>query len=770
MVNPSQSMPGPDERRLVPSAGSPPAASYYAEGPVPDHSESFPLLDFLQSLRRHKGLIFICCFLGGVTGLLLTLPQTPVYQASATLELQAINPDFLQMRNVNPTNEGGNDYYPDYDIQTQIQIMESRTLLDRVVYRLKQERHYTVAHQSRFAQWKEALGLHNPVSATDEALGFAQSRLRVRAKPNTRLLQITCDSTDPRLAADFINTLTAEYVDQSLAARWQATQHTGEWLTRQMEDVRVKLEQSEDQLQRYARETGLMFTSEKDNVSEQRLRQMQEELGKATADRIAKQSKYELASKTAPDTLADVLDDPVLRDYQGKLTELRRQAADLGYSFTEDYPKVKKLQAQIGALETAFAKTRADIIRRINNDYQISLQREQLLAANYASQAHLVAGQADKVTHYNILKHEVDTGRQLYDSLLQRVKEASVASALRATNIRVVDAADVPEAPYKPSGVFQTGAGALGGLFLGVWLAVVRARVDRTLSDPRQTNLHLGVPMLGLIPSASIGKRKRVYSWTGAQVKPQCVDSAISGRLELASWQDNSSLLAEAFRSTSTSLLLSANHMPAPRVLVVTSPQPREGKTTTVCNLGITLAASNKRVLLVDGDMRRPSLSQVFGGPNEVGLSNLLSDPMYLDGSALDSVIQATPIPGLSILPSGPGLQISTSLLTSPRLKMLLDQLKSKYDMVVVDTPPMLQIPDARIFAKLSDRVVMVVRAARTTRETAQSALQRLADDGVIAAATVLNDWNPKDSGRYSVYRDYHRYYSHYYSKSSRDR
>jgi polysaccharide biosynthesis transport protein len=272
------------------------------------------------------------------------------------------------------------------------------------------------------------------------------------------------------------------------------------------------------------------------------------------------------------------------------------------------------------------------------------------------------------------------------------------------------------------------------------------------------------VPLLGLIPSARLSRRK--HAREGREKSALAGLLQAPAQIELASWQDNTSLMAEAFRSTSTSLLFS-NRPAAARILVVTSAQPREGKTTTLCNLGITLAVCNRRVVLVDGDLRRPGLSKVFGATNKPGLSTVLSGQVALESSAIDSVIEATPIPGLFLLPSGPALQLSTALLNSPKLNALLDYLRATYDLVMIDTPPMLQIPDARIFGRLSDAVILVVRAARTTRETAQSALQRLADDGVGATSAVLNDWNPKHSGRYSVSRDYHNYYSHYYSHYS---
>lgn len=751
------------------SPGEPtaPVRPYYPDLLPPESAgETTGLLDIWQSLRRRKQTIALCCFLGGIFGFLATLPQTPVYQAEGTLEIQPINQDFLQMRNLNPTTEPGSDYYPEYDIQTQVQILQSKALLDRVEQKMSHAHHYVVAYRSRIAQWREALGWKTPGSAEQRALALTAATLRVRAKPNTRLVELSCDSVDPRMAADFVNTLAREYIDQSLEVRWQTTQHTGEWLTRQMDDVRVKLEQSEDRLQAYARETGLMFTNEKDNVAEQKLRQLQEELSKATADRIARQSKYELGTKSAPDSIADVLDDASLRDYQAKLTDLKRQVADMSQAFTDSYPKVKRLQAQIATVQAAFDKTRNDILRRINNDYQVALQREKLLSASYASQARLVNEQADKVTHYNILKHEVDTGRQLYDSMLQKVKEASVASALRASNVRVVDDADVPTRPYRPSVMFDVGMGLFAGFFAGVWAAVWRSRVDRSLQDPGQANFHLGIPLLGLIPAAKVSKRPFRYRLRGSSENPSAGRLASPERLELVSWQQSSSLLAEAFRSASASLLFSFDQSKSPRLIVITSPQSQEGKTTTTSNLGIALAQSNQRVLLVDGDMRRPSLSRIFGVSNDAGLSNLLSEDSYVEDVPVESLIQSTDIPGLSILASGPPLQGSTGLLYSPRLKMLLEHLRGQYDTILVDTPPMMQIPDARIMGRLADKVVLVVRAARTTREMAQSALQRLNDDGCRASGAVLNDWNPKDSGRYSSYRDYHQYYRHYYTKA----
>ena len=244
------------------------------------------------------------------------------------------------------------------------------------------------------------------------ALEAARS-LKVRAEGQTRVVEVSYDSTDPRFAADFVNTLAQEFIESNVEARWKMSERTGEWLSRQLDDMRIKLERSEDSWQSYARSTGLMFTSEKTNVSEEKLRQLQEELSKAQADRITSQSRWEITKTSPPDALPDVLNDSSLRSLQEKLTELRRQQAQLITIYTEKHSKVKQVEAQIAPLEAALQKERSAIIDRLRNDYDAALRREKLLTADYASQSRSVSDQDEKSIQYNILKREADSNRQL---------------------------------------------------------------------------------------------------------------------------------------------------------------------------------------------------------------------------------------------------------------------------------------------------------------------------------------------------------------------
>ncbi len=421
----------------------------FAEEPL-----SGGLLEYFAILRRRKGTLILATFLGGLLAVLLTLPQTRIYQARTTLEIQSLNPDFMNLREVNPVEQASRSV-DQADIQTQIQILKSENLVERTLKKLGWVKPAAKpdTDTSRPSAWRRALQLPGPGAerpARQRALDLAAEELEVRAQGQTRIVEVVVESTDPQVAAEFANTLAEEFIDQNLEARWATTQRTGEWLARQLEEMRVKLEQSEDELQAYARSAGLLYTREQYSIAEEKLQQIQAELSKAEADRIGKQSRYEMARTSPPEVLPDVLNDTALRDYQARITELRREEAELTTTFTREHPRVKRVRAQLAAMEAAFSGVRDAILGRIRNEYEEAVRREELLRKDYMKQARLVSGQAAKAIRYNILKREVDSNRQLYETMLERVKEASVASALRASNVRVVDRARAPERPSKP--------------------------------------------------------------------------------------------------------------------------------------------------------------------------------------------------------------------------------------------------------------------------------------------------------------------------------
>lgn len=755
----SNLLPGPPHRNGRPYSGDLVPRQYFETPPggppPPDEDVSDGLLTYWRVIRRHKGVLLLAATLGAIAGALLTLPETPVYQATVAIEIQGLNDDFLNMRSINPTIS--TSYDPSYEIQTQVREMQSRALMERVIKRMSTvEQAALTVDAGRISAWRKALHLSDPKPPSIEE-AVASASIRIKPSIASRIVEISCDSVNPKVAAQFANTVAEEYIEQSRESRWESTQKTGEWLTHQLQDLKIRLEKSEDELQAYMNKAGLMFISgekDKENVTEEKLRQLQAEVLKAESDRVAKQSHYDLMKNFSADSLPEMLDDPTLSDYQSKLTDLRRQMADLNFSLTPNHPKVQRLQAQIDALETALKKTRANIMERVNNDYQASVNREKLLNTEFSLQREIVSEQAAKVVHYNILKREVDTNRQVYEAMLQRVKESSIVSAMKASGIRVIDPAIPPGDPYKPNVSRSALLGLIGGIFLGALFVTLRERSNRNLQQPGDAAFYLNIPELGVIPTAATDSARHERS--------QGVDDRSTlirpdrDPVELVTWNRKFSLLAEAFRTTLTSLLFSGHNGDQPRVIVLTSANPSEGKTTVTINLAIALAEINRRVLLIDADMRRPRLQNLFDLGAGPGLADLLREKTPGEGVTIDQAVCATAIPGLYVMRSGRSSGVVSNLLHSSRLPELLQQVRSEFDTVVIDTPPALHISDARVIGRLADAVLLIVRAGITTRDAALMVKQRFGEDGTPLLGTILNGWDPK----HDVYGYKYRYYN----------
>jgi succinoglycan biosynthesis transport protein ExoP len=724
------------------------------------------VLEYWHMVRRHQNAVIAVAVAGAIFGFCRTLSEPRIYQARATVEIQSVNDNFLDLKTLNPTG-GGGGISSDEDIQTQVRILESSSLRRRVYARMaKTPPTEPLPPTDRLSAWRKALGIAPPTNNElwQEALGSAAGGISVHASGVTRIVDLSCDSTSPKMAADFLNALTEEYKQQNLETRWNNTQYTGEWLTNQLQDLRKKLEKSQDDLQGYLRSSGLVVTSEKNNVDETKLADLEKELSAATADRIAKQSTWEIASGTAPDSLPSILDDANLRATQNNLQELRRNLAQLRVTFTPNHPEVRKVEAQITALEPQLSKDRDDILHRLRNEYDSSLRREKLLNEDYSSQARQVSGDTAGMDHYNFLKREEEATRTLYESLLQKMKETSIAAALKANNINVVDAADVPGGPYRPDVPRSVMSGLLAGLTLGIAYAVSRERADRTLQDPGDAEHYLKIPELGIIP---VGKLDEPLTTRPVEAAAGAANgNAPTAGVELITHNSRTSMVAEAFRTTLTSILFSGGVVERSRVLVVTSASPKEGKTTVVCNLSIALAEVQSRVLLIDCDMRRPRLHTVFKMENGPGLSDLLSQREPLQWSDIEHLCNPTGVPGLGLMTSGTSRYKVATLLYSSRLPELLGILRQKFDTVIFDTPPMVNIADARLVGRHADGVVMVVRSAYTTRDAALLAKQRLQEDGSPLLGLIMNGWNPNVPG-YSYYRNYYAGYNHYYGPES---
>jgi capsular exopolysaccharide synthesis family protein len=567
-----------------------------------------------------------------------------------------------------------------------------------------------------------------------------RDRLSVEPVKRSRLVAVSFESIDADLAARIVNTLASNYVEQSLEARWDATQKATEWISQQLLGLKARVEKSEEDLQKYARAHGLLFLEnvegKAENIVHQRLRQLQEELTRAQAARYEKESLYRLAESGDTASLPGVADNKVLQDLAVRLAELRREHAQLLATFSDGYPRVKQLQSQMDEIAGVIASEQQRAAQRVVNEYHAAVRREALVRGAFEAQQQQADLVAERSVQYNILKREVETNKQLYEGLLQRLKEAGVSAGLKASNIRIVDPAEPPHKPVKPRVLLNLSLALVLGVLLGTGGAFLQEYLDNTLKTTEHVERLLRVPALALIPAAESanGNRSLLEGWLNrgrGNGKARLPAVMPWHRIDLAG--HDHSLLSEAFRGLRTSVLLSRPDRP-PSSLLVTSAQPSEGKTTVASNLAISLTQLGERVLLVDADMRRPSQHRLFGLENDRGLVNFLTGQQ--DWRA---VVRATPVESLDCLPCGPVPPNPAELLSSERMRKLLAEARGEYSFVVVDSPPLLSVADGRILATLVQGVILVVRGGVTPREMVQRAHGSVRTVGASVIGLVLN-------------------------------
>jgi capsular exopolysaccharide synthesis family protein len=438
----------------------------------------------------------------------------------------------------------------------------------------------------------------------------------------------------------------------------------------------------------------------------------------------------------------------------------------LSVTLTPQNYKIQQLNAQIADLEQQSVQHSKNVIRRLGVQDSETSRRKALLTKAYNQQLGVVSDQSVKEVRYNILKKEVDANRDLYQSMLQRVKQASIVAALKASDVRVVSPATAAKTTYRPSLPLNLGLGFLIGLVFAGCYTLLRERNDASLRSPGQSVKHLNVPELAVIPSARIGNSERIpltlrnlNGANGAALEAKNgLLSASSAAVdkEMVQWCQDETMMADAYRSAITSILLSRVNGVSPRVILVTSPRPKAGKTTTVANLGISLAEIGRRVLLIDGDLRRPRLGKLFGLQFATGLS----DALLAEGDGtitLDSVVRPCTVPGLYVLPGGSEPANISKLLHSAHLDSLIEHARSEYDFVLIDSPPMMGMADARLLSRNADGVILISRAGETSPEQLGEAKERLADDGTPVIGTILNgcDLRIEDPSYVNHYNSY---------------
>jgi succinoglycan biosynthesis transport protein ExoP len=559
-------------------------------------------------------------------------------------------------------------------------------------------------------------------------IALIRGGLHVQIVPSTQMVDIRYRNTDPKLATNVVNKLVETYIDEDLQTKFDHTMHVSNWLQRQLDGLKQAAGDAQRQLADYQKQHNIVGTDETSNLTMQNLAQISGDLESAEADRIMKEARMREFESQDPDLVALMGDNNELTSLRSQLSSLETQRAQVGLEHGGHYPKMQELQAQIDKVQASINNEVALARRQVRDEYDGAVRLEDMLRKRLDAQKEDAYRLNEDEAQYAILRHEAELNRDLYDALQMRLKEASVTAGLSATNITVVDPAEVPLYPVAPKKTMSLLLGLVGGLLCGAVLAFMIESIDDTLQTSEEVENVSMLASLATVPHilGEAGKRKKAED-----AQPNSIHAQ-----QLIALHSPKSHAAEAYRGLRSSLLLSSIDRP-PRVIVVTSAFPGEGKTTTAVNLAIAFSQRGERVLLVDADLRRGSLDRVFKLQDKsVGLSTVLTQPPV----PRELPIALPELPMLRVLPTGPRPPNPAEMLSSNRMDEQLHLWTQEFDRIVLDTAPVLAVSDTQAMAALADTVILVARAGMTRKRALLRARDLLWRINAPIAGVVVND------------------------------
>lgn len=694
----------------------------------------FNIGEYWRIAVKHR-LVIIGAFVAALLiSAAVTLLMAPIYTASATMQIDRESARVLNVDDVQPRESTA---YGEEFFQTQYGLLRSRSLAERVIDSLG------LASSNAFI---EQMGATAPARGQRTAAEYAQyrreyvirlvmSNFSVSPVRGSRLVEISFDSPDPALAARITNAFAENFIQANLDRRFESSSFARDFLEEQITQTKAKLEEAERALVDYASNQQIINLSEpgQDGVGQTQslastnLEALNASLSAARATRIAAEQRWRQARSAPLMTLPEVLQNPAIQRLLEQRAQLDAQAQNLAQVQLDEYPELRQIRGQIAELDRQITEIARGILNSIQGQYVVAANSERALQAQVDGLKGEVLDLRNRSVDYNILQREVDTTRSLYDALLERYKEVGVTGTVSNNNISIVDRAQVPNAPSKPNLMVNLLLAAILGLGLGALAAIILEALDETLATPEDAESKLGIPVLGVIPLLT---------------RDQTPTEALN---------DIRSPFSEAYYSLRTALQFSTPDG-VPATLLVTSSRPAEGKSTTAFATALNLARIGKRTLLIDGDLRNPSMHRTVGVANEVGMSNLLAGAVDLQGA-----VQPTGEANLGIVTSGPLPPNPAELWGGDRLRRLLAQMSEEFDHVVIDGPPVLGLADAPLLASAVGGVVFVLESKATRRAQARGALRRLLIGNGRLLGGVMTKFNVKSTqyGGYDYAYDY---------------
>src|ERR1700681_2251186 len=725
-------------------------------------SQESTMREYMRVLLKRKWMMTAVVLGIFMTVAIASLRQTPIYEAASQIVINKADSNLITFKDSGPVV----DYYDPSDLDTEVRILQSDLMALQVIRQLNLDKRPQVGgHADQKQPNLVADPLQSDSNHTSALLSRFRGNLKVTLIPNTRVMEIHYTSTDPQLAASAVNTLAATYVEQNFKTKFESTMQASDWLSKQLVDLQMKVETSQEKLVRYQKEHEIFGVDDKQNIITEKLDELNKEMTAAEFDRMQKEAVYRQTQSNDPVAVSAAIVSETTGGGSGaasalldKLREqeasLRIQVAELSTQFGPAYPKITQLNNQLKEIDHQLQSETNKAVDHLNGRYQAALQRENMLRESFEKQKQEANKLNESAIEYSLLKRDVDSNRTLYEGLLEKLKEAGVTAGLRSNNFRIINAARVPTSPSEPNIPRNLAFALVLGVISGVGLAFLFENMDNTVRTPEQAQAISGLPSLGMIPlgskSANHGSKGKRLALTASK---EVVETVTQVRPQ--------SQMAESYRALRTSLLLSNLGAP-PKVIMVTSARPQEGKTTTSINTAIVLAQKGVRVLLVDADLRRPSIHKTLGMGPRSGLSNVLT------GSAtLQQTITTSPIlPNLFIMPAGTPPPNPAELLASSNMRDLIVELRGLYDHIVIDTPPTLSVTDAVVLSPRADATILVIRSGQTTKPALRRARDILMQVNAHVAGVLLNavDLTSPD---YYYYYEYQGKYGQYYHEDT---
>ena len=694
-----------------------------------------------------------------------TLRTTPIYEAVGSIAINKTDPVTFNLKDSSSTV----DYYDPADLDTEVRILKSDLLALQVIRQLNLDKPTEIGagNKSPSPSLELTTNAMQPDSARTSAVlaGFKGSLL-VSLVPNTRIIEIRYRSPDKNLAARVVNTLANTYVEQNFKTRFESTMQASDWLSKQLVDLQIKVETSQEKLVKYQKEHEILGIDEKQNITTAKLDELNRELTSAESTRMEKESIYHLVQAGDSDSIAAAANvdgaargssanSALLEKLREQQADLKIQVAQLSTQFGPSYPKLAQLNSQLKEVDAQIQSEMRKVAARLRGDYLAALQRETMLRSALEKQKQEANKLNESAIEYSLLKRDVDANRTLSEGLLERLKEAGVTAGLRSNNFRIVDVARVPTAPSGPNILRNLGFALALGLSTGIGLAFLLESMDNTVRTPEQAQTISALPSLGMIP---LGSRSTKHLGSRENLALAASKEAV----ELVTKSRPRSQMAESYRALRTSLLLTFAGGP-PKVILITSALPEEGKTTTSVNSAIVLAQKGTRVLLIDADLRRPSIHKTFGMGPKLGLSNVLTGTATLQ----QAIIPSTILPELFILPAGTPPPNPAELLASTKMKNILEELRKQYDHIVIDSPPTLSVTDAVVISTGADAVVLVIRSGHTTKPALRRARDILLQVNARVCGVLVNAVDLNSPDYYYHYEYQGKYGRDYYQEDA---